>query len=107
MLRLANHAFGDGHGLFLQHTAAQQLVCFVASRLGDNVVGFVKIDGSDVAHIRKVKDVDGLVLLHLGFLEVLVRKGHIPSWLDLKALDDIIDRDLFPAVGADFFVFHP
>jgi len=101
----ANNGFGDGDFALLLHSAAQQFVSLIAALLGDGVIGLVEVNRSYAADLRKVQDVDGLVLFGLGFLEVIVRHGDVFALFVLEALDDVLRADLLAAVGADLLVF--
>ena len=54
-----------------------------------------------------MEDVDGLVLFRLGLFKIIVRQGHILSFLIFKTFNDISRADLLAAAGADLFVLHP
>ena len=94
VFRLADHAFGDGYRVFLQHTAAQQLICLVASSLRDGMVRFVKVNWADVLEVSKVQNVNRPVFLCLLLFKIIIGERDIPSRLDLEAFYDPISGNL-------------
>ena len=106
VFRLADHAFGDGYRVFLQHTAAQQLICLVASSLRNGMVGFVKVNRADVLNICKVQNVYRPLPFCLCLFKIIISERDIPSRLDFKAFYNPVSPETsFPQLAQTFLYF--
>ena len=86
---------------------AEQRVGLGAGLLGDEVVGLLEHHRVDLVEVDELLDVDRARGLHGHGVEVLVREHHVAVLLDLVALHDVLEGDLFAVLLAHALVADP
>ena len=104
MLLVAHHELGDAGELRLLHRLHEQGVHLLGALVGPDVVRLREEDRVDLVVRDEVDDVDRLVALYLGGLEVLLVHEDVFALLELERLDDLVVGDGLVLLLADLLV---
>ena len=97
MLALAHHEGPDCRQAGILHRTDEQGIDLLSSVLGDEVVAPLEVDRVDLVDLDEVGDVERVVALCTGSLEVFVVQFDELTLLDLVRLDDLVVGHFLPS----------